>query len=460
MQTRSKSKEKANINFEQSLRYFLDQERAKGQGSRNKRQPRKRRPPPMAQLPHDEEPNGDKPLKDYSTPSLIGFQSVIAPPGVNAPQFELNPALINMVSNNAFTGIGNPNAHLTSFLEHCATFKINIVPKESIYLRLFPFSLMGRAKDWLWSHDASTFTTWDELAQAFLLQYFPPAKTQRLKNLINSFEKGEDETFYEAWERFKELQRECPHHNIDKPTFIQIFYQGMDPESKRQMDQAATGAFMELHPTNRGAIIDKISRNSHHWGSNRSFPKRKSKAREVDEVDSREDVRALNKKIDALATSLSALHVQQSHNNLGYVPLAQAPSHREDDWPHTFPQEGSRDDKDANFLQRNQPSYGSDRDHPNFSYKTTEPIKYEANWRQKNNKPPPGFTQSNQDHQRQGQGQGYQTQHYQGQSSQHQQTQVLPPPNPTEDSTMAQILATLVAGQTKMDQDNNLMFKH
>ncbi|CAM8944055.1 unnamed protein product [Rhodiola kirilowii] len=220
MQTRSKNKEKVNASFDLTLQQYLDQEKAKGQGTRNKGQPRKQGPPPMAQLPHNEEPIGEKPLKDYSTLSLTGFQSRIAPPGVNAPQFELKPALINMVGNNAFTGIGNPNAHLTSFLELCETFKMNNVPKENIYLRLFPFSLMGKAKDWLWSHAGNTSTTWDELAQAFLLQYFPPAKTQMLKNLINSFVQGEDETFHEARERFKELQRECPHHNIDKPTLI------------------------------------------------------------------------------------------------------------------------------------------------------------------------------------------------------------------------------------------------
>ncbi|CAM8977972.1 unnamed protein product [Rhodiola kirilowii] len=105
MQTRSKGKEKVNASFDQALKHFLDQERAKGQGSRNKRQPRKQRPPPMEQLP----PNGEKPLKDYSTPRLAGVQSPIAPPGVNAPQFELKPTLINMVGNKAFTGIGNPN---------------------------------------------------------------------------------------------------------------------------------------------------------------------------------------------------------------------------------------------------------------------------------------------------------------------------------------------------------------
>ncbi|CAM8962357.1 unnamed protein product [Rhodiola kirilowii] len=364
-------------------------------------------------------PNGEKPLKDYSTPSLTGFQSPIAPPGVNAPQFELKPALINMVGNNAFTGIGNPNAHLASFLELCATFKFNNVPKENIYLRLFPFSLMGKAKDWLWSHDANTFTTWDELAQAFLLQYFPPAKTQRLKNLINSFEQGEDETFYEAWERFKELQRECPHHNIDKPTLIQIFYQGMDPESKRQMDQAAGGAFMEVHPTNGGAIIDKISRNSHHWGSERSFPKRKSKTREVEEVDSREDVRALSKKIDALATSLGALHVKQSQKQPRVCAICASSSHREDDCPHAFPQEETQGKEEVNFLKGNQASYGRDR---------------------------------NQDYQRQGQ--GYQRQTYQGQSSQpQQQIQVQQPP--VEDPIMTKILASLLAGQNQGIEERN-----
>ncbi|CAM8956790.1 unnamed protein product [Rhodiola kirilowii] len=432
MLTRLKEKEKASINFEESLKYFLDQERAKGEGSRNKRLPRKRRPQPMARI-NDEEPNGEKPLKDYSTPSLTGFRSPIAPPGVDAPQFELKTALINMVGNNAFSGIGNPNAHLTSFLELCEAFKINNVPKEAIYLRLFPFSLMGKAKDWLWSHDANTFTTWNELAQAFLLQYFPPAKTQRLKNLINSFEQGEDESFYEAWERFKELQRECPHHNIDKPTLIQIFYQGVDNESKRQMDQAAGGAFMELHPTNAGAIIDRIARNSHHWGSDRNVPKGQGKTREVNASDSNEEVQALSKKNDALTNSL---------NNC----------------PHTFPQEETQDEEDVNFLQRNQANYGRDRDHPNFSYKTTEPIKYDLNWRQKNNAPP-GFTPKNQDYQRQGQGyqgQGYQRQSYQGQASQsqpQQQAQTQQPPK--EDASITQLLSSLVAGQNQGIEDRN-----
>ncbi|CAM8941523.1 unnamed protein product [Rhodiola kirilowii] len=380
MQTRFKNKEKVNASFDQTLQQFLDQKKAKGQGTGNKGQPRKQGPPPMAQLPLNGEPNGEKPLKDYSTPSLTGFQSPIAPPGVNAPQFELKPALINMVGNNAFTGIGNPNAHLTSFLEVCETFKMNNVPKENIYLRLFPFSLTGKAKDWLWIHEGNTFTTWDELAQAFLLQYFPPAKTQRLKNLINSFVQGEDETFHEAWERFKELQRECPHHNIDKPTLIQIFYQGMDADSKKQIDQAAGGAFMEVHPTQGGLIIDKIARSSHLWGSERTFnPKHRSKTREVEEVDSKEDVRALNKRMDALATSLSVLHVKQSQKQSRVCSICTTPSHKEDDCPHTFPQEKTQDDEEVNFLQRNQVNYGRDRDHPNFSYKTTEPIKYDPN---------------------------------------------------------------------------------
>jgi hypothetical protein len=62
--------------------------------------------------------------------------------------FELKPALINMVQASQFCGKTHEDAsaHLQNFLEIYSTFTIKDVPRDAILLRLFPFSLLGRAK--------------------------------------------------------------------------------------------------------------------------------------------------------------------------------------------------------------------------------------------------------------------------------------------------------------------------
>ena len=44
------------------------------------------------------------------------------------------------------------NAHLQYFLEIYSTFTIKGVSQEAIRLRLFPFSLLGKAKQWFYSN--------------------------------------------------------------------------------------------------------------------------------------------------------------------------------------------------------------------------------------------------------------------------------------------------------------------
>ena len=70
---------------------------------------------------------------------------------INANNFELKPALINMVQQNQYRGLAHedPNVHLATFLEICDTVKMNGVTEEVIRMRLFPFSLRDKARGWL-----------------------------------------------------------------------------------------------------------------------------------------------------------------------------------------------------------------------------------------------------------------------------------------------------------------------
>ncbi|KAK5771968.1 hypothetical protein PVK06_048224 [Gossypium arboreum] len=147
-------------------------------------------------------------MYDYAKPNLTGTESSIVRPAVAANNFELKPNTIQMIQQFVqFDGLQDedPNAHLSNFLEFCNTFKINGVFYDAIRLRLFPFSLRNKAKQWLSLLPRGSITIWEQMTKKFLLKYFSPAKTAKLRNNIFSFMQMDLETLYDAWERYKDL---------------------------------------------------------------------------------------------------------------------------------------------------------------------------------------------------------------------------------------------------------------
>ncbi|KAF7814932.1 uncharacterized protein G2W53_028901 [Senna tora] len=136
-------------------------------------------------------------VSDYATPKLDGLQHSIQRPSIQANNFEIKPATIQLLqANGQFGGspIEDPNNHILNFLEICDTFKHNGVSDDAIRLRLFPFSLRDKAKVWLQSLPEGSISTWEELAQQFLTKYFPPGKTAKMRNDITSFVLLDNET--------------------------------------------------------------------------------------------------------------------------------------------------------------------------------------------------------------------------------------------------------------------------
>ena len=92
-------------------------------------------------------PSMAKTLRDFSTPVVA---NVPIGPAVNIGEgnFELCASLITMVQVNQFHGLPSEdmNVHLQHFLELYDIIIIKDVEPASIRLRLFPFSLSGKAK--------------------------------------------------------------------------------------------------------------------------------------------------------------------------------------------------------------------------------------------------------------------------------------------------------------------------
>ena len=88
-----------------------------------------------------------KTLREFSVPST---DNVATGPTINVGDvnFELKSSLINMVQASPSFGMLNEdaNAHLQNFLELCDNVVIWGVATDIVKLRLFPFSLLGKAK--------------------------------------------------------------------------------------------------------------------------------------------------------------------------------------------------------------------------------------------------------------------------------------------------------------------------
>ncbi|GJZ56974.1 reverse transcriptase domain-containing protein [Tanacetum coccineum] len=191
---------------------------------------------------------------------IEGYEDAIVVPPINANNFELKQTLINLVQSNQFTGKQDPHNHLRFFNKVTSTFRHPEVPNTSIKLLLFPFYLEGEAWTWLDKEHPRSILTWDDLVSKFINQFFPPSKTTYLRNKITTFYQEPNETFNEAWERFKELLRQCPHHGFSELHQLDTFYNSLNTNDQDALDSAAGGNFLDKMPREGLAIIESKSK--------------------------------------------------------------------------------------------------------------------------------------------------------------------------------------------------------
>ena len=159
--------------------------------------------------------------------------------------------------------------HLTNFIEVCDTIKYNGVTEEALRLRLFPLSLGDRAKHWLTSQPPDSITSWNDLVQKFPVKFFPPVKIAQLVQEINTFRQLEGENLNEAWERFHELLRRCPHYRLTRWMQVQTFYNGLRDETRIVIDASTGGALMKKTTEQAYEILEDAATNTNHWPRDR-----------------------------------------------------------------------------------------------------------------------------------------------------------------------------------------------
>ncbi|GJX36023.1 reverse transcriptase domain-containing protein [Tanacetum coccineum] len=137
------------------------------------------------------------------------------------------------------------------------------VPERPEYVGkayVFPIFPRGAARIWLEKEPPRSIQTWDDLVSKFINKFFPPSKTTNLRNEITRFQQRFDETFYEAWDRFNDLLRACPHHGFSELHQLDTFYNALNSNDQDSLNSAAGGNFLDKMPRDCLRIIESKSK--------------------------------------------------------------------------------------------------------------------------------------------------------------------------------------------------------
>ncbi|GJZ00974.1 hypothetical protein Tco_0518935 [Tanacetum coccineum] len=200
-----------------------------------------------------------------------GYGEAIVLPEINADHFEIKTNLLQLVQANPFHGYEreNPHAHINSFKRITSTLRFRDVPNDVIKLMMFPYSLEGNARLWYEKEPPNSILTWEDL-----------------------------KTFSEAWERFEEMLRACPHHGFTELTQVDTFYTDLNENDQDSLNAAAGGNL--LSNTTREALNIIENKSKVRYSRNKLNVSRMN-------TTSRESISKTDERIDKLADQLSTL---------------------------------------------------------------------------------------------------------------------------------------------------------
>ncbi|XP_075106820.1 uncharacterized protein LOC142179835 [Nicotiana tabacum] len=187
----------------------------------------------LIQFPVNMEDEQHMTVQEVAMPSIANVTSSIVKPRITG-HFELKQSMIQLLhAIGQFMGPPHedPQQHILNFLEISDTYITNGVT----------------------------------LDYKFLARYFPSGKIAKIRSEIVAFKQKVGESLYSAWERFKGLLRDFPHHNQTNEVLAYTFIEGLHPETKIVVDTAAGGQVLEKSFDEIYVLLNKFSKSNPDW---------------------------------------------------------------------------------------------------------------------------------------------------------------------------------------------------
>ncbi|KAM1168241.1 hypothetical protein ACFX19_030702 [Malus domestica] len=287
-------------------------------------------------------------------------------------EFELKSSLLHHIPKYHGLSMEDPNKHLKEFEVVCSSMTPINVDGSILKMKAFPFSLLEKAKDWLYELAPGTVTSWESMKRAFLEKFFPTSRVILLRKRISGIQQEEGESFPTYYERFKSLVASCPQHQMKEELLLQYFYEGLLPIERQMLDASAGGALVDKTPTAAKTLIANRALNAQQYeGVGQRGTPRQHQMNEVVEGPKVQNV------------SACGVCSMQGH------PTDKCPQLIENGGWETLNAVGFG----QQYQQRNDPfsnTYNPGwRDHPNFKWREPQQGQQQNTFRQQ----PPGFYQ-------------------------------------------------------------------
>nr|GEV62901.1 DNA-directed DNA polymerase [Tanacetum cinerariifolium] len=123
------------------------------------------------------------------------------------------------------------------------------------------FELKHRvARWWLEKEPPRSILTWEDLVSNFINEFFPLSRTTNLRNEISNVQQRFDESFHEAWDRYKDLLCASPHHDFTELHQLYTFYNALNPANPYSLNSAVGCNLLERRTQDVLTIIENKSK--------------------------------------------------------------------------------------------------------------------------------------------------------------------------------------------------------
>ncbi|KAM1216918.1 hypothetical protein ACFX2J_013148 [Malus domestica] len=180
-------------------------------------------------------------------------------------EFELKSSLLHHIPKFHGLSMEDPNKHLKEFELVCSSMTPVNVDGNILKMKAFPFSLLEKAKDWLYELAPGTVTSWESMQRAFLEKFFPTSRVILLRKKISGIQQNPGESFPSYYERFKSLVASCPQHQMKEELLLQYFYEGLLPLERQMLDASAGGALVDKTPRDAKTLIANRALNAQQY---------------------------------------------------------------------------------------------------------------------------------------------------------------------------------------------------